>query len=99
MSDFMRKMGKRMVRETINQEVEYRAVRPIANKISGCATVFFIILFVGLGIAFAIFVARLGGNPDKIGPIAIGIGLFGGIIIGALAGNWVGRVLRRLLMR
>jgi hypothetical protein len=41
----------------------------------------------------------MGGDPDTVGPAAVGVGLLGGIIVGALVGVAVRRFLVRLLIR
>lgn len=69
-------------------------VSPLARKLDGCAAVVLIVLFTDLGIAAAVIVGRVGGDPDAIGPVAIGIGLVAGIVLGALTGNAVRRTLR-----
>lgn len=99
-------MGKRLrgiaqqaARSTVNEEVEDRVVSPVANRVGGCATVIFIVLFTGLGIGAAIVIGRMGGDADAVGPVAVGIGLLAGIVLGALTGAGVSRLLRRLLTR
>jgi NhaP-type Na+/H+ or K+/H+ antiporter len=47
----------------------------------------------------AIGIARIGGDADTVGPVTVGIGLLGGIVLGALVGIGVGRLLRGLLTR
>ena len=84
---------------TRNNAVNRRVVSPLARKVGGCATVLFIVLFTGLGVAAAIAVGRLGGDPDTVGPAVVGVGLLGGIILGALVGVAVRRLLVRLLIR
>jgi hypothetical protein len=94
-----RDVAQQAARSRVNHEVEDRVVSPLANKVGGCATVLFIVLFTALGVGAALTFGRLGGDPDAIGPVAVGIGIVGGIVLGALTGNAVGRVLRRLLTR
>ncbi|MFW6135404.1 MAG: hypothetical protein ACOC7N_01125 [Chloroflexota bacterium] len=95
----LRGIAQRTARSAYNDEVEDRVVSPLANKVGGCATVIFIISFTGLGVAAAIVIARMGGDVDSVGPLAIGIGLLAGIVLGALTGTGVSRLLRRLLIR
>jgi len=90
---------RRAARGTRNNAVNRRVVSPVARKEGGCATVLFIVLFTGLGIAVAIAVGRLGGDPDTVGPAAVGVGLLGGLTVGALIGLAVRRLLVRLLIR
>ncbi len=97
MDDQFRDIGRQAARGMRNDMVEDRIVSPLANKVGGCATVFFIVLFIALGVGVAIVIARGGGNADSVGPIAIGIGLVGGIVVGSFVGVGVARVLRRLL--
>lgn len=82
-----------------NAEMEDRVVSPLARKAGGCATVVFVVLFAGLGVGAAIVIGRMGGDADAVGPVALGIGLFAGIVLGALTGTGVSRLLRRLLIR
>jgi len=84
---------------TRNNAVNRRVVSPLARKVGGCAAVLFIVLFTGLGVAAAIAVGRLDGDPDTVGPAVVGVGLLGGIILGALVGVAVRRLLVRLLIR
>jgi hypothetical protein len=67
--------------------------------VGGCATVAFIILFTVVGVGVAIAIAQMGGDADTVGPVAVGVGLFGGMVLGALVGVGVGRLLRGLLTR
>lgn len=97
MHKLFRDIARRTARNTINEEVEDRVVSPLANKVGGCATVAFIVLFTALGVGAAIVVGRMGGDTDAVGPAAVGIGILAGIVLGALTGIAVGRVLRRLL--
>ena len=82
-----------------DQAVNDRVVSPLAKRVGGCATVVFIVLFTGLGVAAALAVGRMGGDADAVGPVAIGVGLLGGMVLGALMGSAVSRLLRRLLIR
>ncbi len=95
----LRKIGQQAARGARNSAVEDRVVSPIAKKVGGCATVAFIILFTALGVGAAIVIVRMGGDADAVGPVAVGVGLFGGILLGALVGVGVGRLLRGLLTR
>jgi len=90
---------RRAARGTRDRTVDRRVVSPVARKAGGCATVLFVVLFTGLGVAAALAVGRLGGDPDTVGPAAVGVGLLGGIIVGALVGIAVRRLLVRLLIR
>ena len=99
MDDRLRNVGQRAARRMRNDAVEDRVVSPIAKKVGGCATVVFIILFTALGVGVAIGIARIGGDADTVGPVTVGIGLLGGIVLGALVGIGVGRLLRGLLTR
>jgi hypothetical protein len=94
-----RGVAGRAARGAYNSAVEDRVVSPLARKVGGCATVVFIVLFTGLGVGAAIVVGRMGGDVDSVGPAAIGIGLLAGIVLGAVTGTGVGRLLRRLLSR
>lgn len=82
-----------------NAEMEDRVVSPLSRKVGGCATVVFVVLFAALGVGAAIVIGRMGGDADAVGPVALGIGLFAGIVLGALTGTGVSRLLRRLLIR
>ena len=99
MGNDLNRLFRRAARGTRNNAVNRRVVSPLARKVGGCATVLFIVLFTGIGIAAALAVGRLGGDPDTVGPAAVGIGLLGGIIVGALVGVAVRRLLVRLLIR
>lgn len=78
---------------------ERRVVSPVARKVGGCVTIILVLLFTSLGVAATILLGRMGGNVDTIGPVAVGVGLFGGIVVGALSGVLVRRLLHRLLIR
>ena len=99
MDERLRNLAQRAARSTRNEAVEDRVVSPLANKVGGCATVVLILLFTALGVGVAMVVGRMGGDPDAVGPAAIGIGLLAGIVLGALMGAVVRRVLRQLLIR
>ena len=99
MGNDLNRLFRRAARGTRNNAVNRRVVSPLARKVGGCATVLFIVLFTGIGIAAALAVGRLGGDPDTVVPAAVGIGLLGGIIVGALVGVAVRRLLVRLLIR
>jgi hypothetical protein len=94
-----RDITRQAARSTLNDEVDDRVVSPLAKKAGGCATVVFIVLFAALGVGIASVIGRMGGDVDAIGPAAIGIALLAGIVLGALTGTAVGRLLRRLLTR
>ena len=94
-----RDLAKRAARSSYDEVADDRVVSPLANRVGGCATVVFIVLFTALGVGAAMAVGRMGGDPDAVAPAAIGIGLLAGIVLGALTGAFVGRVLRRLLIR
>ena len=99
MSKNLGDLARRAAVDARNEAVDDRVVSPLANKIGGCATVLFIVLFTAIGIAVAVGIGRLGGDQDAVGPVAVGVGLLGGIILGALVGVAVRRLLQKLLIR
>lgn len=99
MDQRLRDAVERAAKGARNEAVDDRVVSPLAKRVGGCATVVFIVLFTGLGVAAALAVGRMGGDADAVGPVAIGVGLLGGMVLGALTGSAVSRLLRRLLIR
>ena len=99
MSDRFRDIAEQAAKETGRRAAERRVVSPIARKAGGCITVILVLLFSAVGVGATILFGRLGGDVDTIGPVAVGVGLLGGIAIGALSGAVVQRILRQLLTR
>ena len=64
-----------------------RVVSPLARKVSGCVSVVVIVVCTALGVGAALLIGRMGGDMDSVGPVALGIGLIGGIMLGAVVGG------------
>jgi hypothetical protein len=97
MSDNFQKFGKQVARNVRNDVLDDRVASPLAKKVGGCATIFFILLFSALGIFVTVLISRGGGDADKAGPVALGVGIVVGIVVGALVGNLVGKIIRKLI--
>lgn len=99
MGNRFRDIARGAAESAVNAEVENRLISPLARKVSGCISVLVIVLCTALGVGAAVIVGRMGGDMDSVGPVAIGIGLIGGIVLGAFVAGAAGRVVRRLLTR
>lgn len=99
MGNRFRDLARGAAENAVNAEVENRVISPLTRKLSGCVSVVVIVLCTALGVSAVVVVGRMGGDTDSVGPVAIGIGLIGGIVLGALVARAAGRVVRRLLTR
>ncbi len=99
MGDRFRDSARGVAKGAVNAEVEDRLVSPLARKVSGCVSVLVTIFCTALGAGAVVIVGHMGGDIDSVGPVALGIGLIGGIVVGAFLGGAVGGLVRRLLTR